>query len=126
MTNKYVNQFVQKVGQFEKIKPKLVYDNTCGHNVPHSDKDVRLFVPPAIRKNNGTHINEKLSKYYDKPKQFYNITGPTDTTLVFESRFESGNLGRATQVGEFSYDLELRYDFQSFNQLMTQWFYFRI
>jgi hypothetical protein len=29
-------------------------------------------------------------------------------------------------VGEFSYDLELRGDFNSFQPSMTQWFYFRI
>jgi len=46
--------------------------------------------------------------------------------LIFESRFESGNLYRATQVGEFVYDLELRSDFNSFTPQMTQWFYFQI
>lgn len=51
---------------------------------------------------------------------------PEDTTLVFESRFESGNLGKATQTGDFCYDLELRCDYQSFNQALTQWFFFRI
>ena len=54
------------------------------------------------------------------------LSGTNDTTLIFESRFESGNLARATQVGEFVYDLELRADFNSLNQLMTQWYYFRI
>lgn len=46
-------------------------------------------------------------------------TSLLDTTLVFESRFESGNLYRATQVSEYSYDLELRADFNSFTPLMT-------
>ena len=83
------------------------------------ERDCRLYVPPVIRKQNGAHINEKISKYYDRLKMFYSLTGPEDTTLIFESRFESGNLGRATQVGEFVYDLELRADFTSFNLLMT-------
>lgn len=48
------------------------------------------------------------------------------TTLLFESRFESGNLARAYQVSEFVYELELRADFGSINPNMTQWFYFRI
>jgi hypothetical protein len=46
---------------------------------------------------------------------FYTPSGPSDSTLIFESRFESGNLGRATQVGEFVYDLEIRPDFTSYN-----------
>ena len=39
--------------------------------------------------------------------------------LVFESRFESGNLGKAYQVSENGYDLELRSDFGSVNPLLT-------
>ena len=38
-----------------------------------------------------------------------------DMTLVFESRFESGNLRRAVQVGPFEYDLILKYDYGTNN-----------
>ncbi|BFZ04187.1 hypothetical protein BsWGS_07225 [Bradybaena similaris] len=48
----------------------------------------------------------------------------TDTTLIFESRFESGNLGKAIQVGENEYELWLRYDL--YTNKHTQWFYFRV
>ena len=48
-----------------------------------------------------------------------------DSTLIFESRYESGNLHKAIQVGEFEYDLELKNDHGSSIPL-TQWFYFRI
>jgi len=34
-----------------------------------------------------------------------------DSTLIFESRFESGNLRRAVQVAENEYDLILKYDY---------------
>ena len=111
---------------FDKGKHKLIYDCAYGINQPMQDRDCRLYVPPLIRKQNGAHINEKVTKYYDRLNQFYTPTSPHDTTLVFESRFESGNLARATQVGETVYDLELRADFASYNPLMTQWFYFRI
>jgi cytosolic carboxypeptidase protein 2/3 len=47
-----------------------------------------------------------------------------DDTLQFESRFESGNLRRAVQVGSFEYDLILKYDYGTTNY--TQWFYFRV
>ncbi|XP_030845619.1 uncharacterized protein LOC582973 isoform X1 [Strongylocentrotus purpuratus] len=46
-----------------------------------------------------------------------------DTTLIFESRFESGNLMKAIQVSELEYELELRYDLYTHKH--TQWFYFR-
>jgi|TARA_B110001469_G_C9360689_1_gene188961 hypothetical protein len=119
MVSNHVNSLNSKTVMFDKNKTKSVYDCFYSMNQPFEDRDVRLYVPPHIRKQNGGHINEKISKYYDKLGQFYTPTGPSDTTLLFESRFESGNLGRATQVGEFVYDLELRPDFASFNQAMT-------
>ncbi|KAJ8024122.1 Cytosolic carboxypeptidase 2 [Holothuria leucospilota] len=47
-----------------------------------------------------------------------------DTTLIFESRFESGNLMKAIQRSEFEYDLQLRYDL--YTDKHTQWYYFRV
>ena len=45
--------------------------------------------------------------------QFYTPQTPDDYTLVFESRFESGNLRRAIQVYEFEYDLILKPDYNT-------------
>ena len=56
--------------------------------------------------------------------QFYTPTGPEDTTLVFESRFESGNLRRVIQIRENEYDLILKPDYNTRGN--TQWFYFSI
>lgn len=53
---------------------------------------------------------------------FYPITSPEDNTLVFESRFESGNLRRVIQIKEFEYDLILKPDYNTRGN--TQWFYF--
>ena len=55
---------------------------------------------------------------------FYTTSGDDDTTLVFESRFESGNLLDAVQVGDSEYDLRMRCDL--FSNRHLQWFYFRI
>jgi len=44
--------------------------------------------------------------------------------LVFESRFESGNLRRAIQVYEYEYDLILQPDYLT--ESYTQWYYFRV
>ena len=41
------------------------------------------------------------------PQQFYKLTGPEDRTLIFESRFESGNLLAAIKVSDAEYDLIL-------------------
>lgn len=47
-----------------------------------------------------------------------------DIILEFESRFESGNLQKAVQVGPYDYELTLRCDM--FTTKHTQWFYFRV
>uniref|UniRef100_A0A8W8N7I6 Peptidase M14 domain-containing protein n=1 Tax=Magallana gigas TaxID=29159 RepID=A0A8W8N7I6_MAGGI len=47
-----------------------------------------------------------------------------DDTLIFESRFESGNLAKAVQVNSTDYELWLRYDL--YTNKHTQWFYFRV
>ena len=56
-------------------------------------------------------------RYFDRLNQYYTPKGSNDTTLIFESRFESGNLHRATQVSDFEYDLDLKFDHGSPSQL---------
>ena len=53
-----------------------------------------------------------------------NLKSPEDKTLLFDSRFESGNLARAVQTSETDYELWLRYDLYTTKN--TQWFYFRV
>lgn len=55
---------------------------------------------------------------------FYIPTSAEDNTLLFESRFESGNLRRAIQVYEYEYDLILKPDYNTRGNI--QWYYFRI
>ena len=57
-------------------------------------------------------------------RPYYVKQDPSDTTLIFESRFESGNLRRAVQIGENEYDLMLKYDYGTSNY--TQWFFFKV
>ncbi|XP_030418192.1 cytosolic carboxypeptidase 2 isoform X3 [Gopherus evgoodei] len=52
------------------------------------------------------------------------LEGPEDTTLLFESRFESGNLQKAVRVGPYEYELTLRMDL--YTSKHTQWFYFQV
>jgi hypothetical protein len=61
-------------------------------------------------------MKPKINKIYSKLKPYYNLeSNKDDNTLVFESRFESGNLRRAVQVGEYEYDLILKYDYGTNN-----------
>lgn len=52
------------------------------------------------------------------------IGEPFDHSLTFDSDFESGNLLRAVQKGDATYDLFLRSDLHT--QGHTQWFYFAV
>ncbi|UJR13507.1 hypothetical protein I4U23_000521 [Adineta vaga] len=44
--------------------------------------------------------------------------------LIFEARFESGNLRQVKRVGQFEYELILRTDL--YTRRHTQWYYFRV
>ncbi|KAM6274470.1 LOW QUALITY PROTEIN: cytosolic carboxypeptidase 2 [Porphyrio hochstetteri] len=52
------------------------------------------------------------------------LEGPQDTTLLFESCFESSNLQKAVKVGPYAHVLILRPDLYTAKH--TQWFYFHI
>ena len=62
--------------------------------------------------------------YYENLNPFYKVQDSSDETLVFESRFESGNLRLAKQIADYEYDLYLKADYNT--NSYTQWFYFRI
>jgi len=57
-------------------------------------------------------------------KPFYEAKSEDDRTLVFESRFESGNLHCAYKVNDNDYNLLLQNDVNT--QGHTQWFFFRV
>lgn len=37
----------------------------------------------------------KINRYYSNMRPYYTLEDESDSTLIFESRFESGNLRRA-------------------------------
>lgn len=55
---------------------------------------------------------------------FYTKKGLLDKTLIFESRFESGNLAAALKVNDNDYYLALQNDVNTSGN--TQWFFFRV
>lgn len=56
----------------------------------------------------------KLSEPVSFPSgDYYTPSGPTDKTLVFESRFESGNLQLVNKISDNEYDLVLQNDINS-------------
>lgn len=112
---------------------------------PYAPKvDKTLPIPPTDRRNGEVVYNCKkdgdlgsrlsnmglrYSVFKTAPREgeevapFREPDSEDDTTLMFESRFESGNLQRAEKVAAFEYNLTLRRDIRTVRH--TQWFYFR-
>lgn len=66
-----------------------------------------------------------ISKDQDGPViPYYYPESESDQTLVFESRFESGNLLAAIKVADNEYDLILQNDINTYGH--TQWYFFRV
>lgn len=106
-----VRQEADRISHPELVRNRTVYDSVeaCG---PSSLRDVRPR--EGVR---AAGFAEDLPPYFEP-------SGPEDSTLVFESRFESGNLRRAVQVYDFEYDLILNPDYNT--KVHTQWYFFRV
>lgn len=80
------------------------------------DEGMDLKLKTSILKNTN-QSSQSLSPYYTKKS-------PTDQTLIFESRFESGNLCLAIKVSDSEYNLFIQNDVNT--QGYTQWYFFRV
>jgi len=58
------------------------------------------------------------------PKPYYSLVDDKDNTLIFESRFESGNLLASYKINENIYQLILQNDTNTHGY--SQWFFFRV
>lgn len=103
-----------RVVQPEKLINEVVYDST---DVSPSNSQKRHKFNSSFNRTPGKAKQNSVSPWYT-PK------GSDDSVLVFESRFESGNLRRAIQVYENEYDLILKPDFNTRGH--TQWYYFSV
>ena len=82
---------------------------------------------PGEKPKHGENKGPRLNRYYENLKPYYKLStqpGVDDKTLIFESRFESGNLRKAIKHSDFEYDLYLKNDYGTNGY--TQWFYFRV
>lgn len=82
----------------------------------------KLLIKRRQREKNNERIYENSLLVDDLPR--YYTPGIKDQTLVFESRFEGGNLSMASKVSDCEYNLLLQTDVNSRGH--TQWFFFRV
>ena len=83
------------------------------HNIKGEKRDFKSMKTVSMGK-----------KQEEAPQQFYKLTDSNDKTLIFESRFESGNLLAAIKISETEYDLILSNDINTNGH--TQWYFFRV
>ena len=98
---------------------KRKHSNICQSNQPSSslaNASYLINIKKLIEEHNikgdkrdfkALKTNKMGIKNDEGPKQYYKLAGPEDRTLIFESRFESGNLLAAMKITEFEYDLVL-------------------
>ena len=90
---------------------KLVRD----HNIDSETKDFNKLKTTKPGKINKTCL---------PPAPYYFPESNKDRTLIFESRFETGNLLAAMKISNGEYDLVLQNDINTNGH--TQWFFFRV
>lgn len=138
---------VRSIAPFVKVAyPDMMGGNGIGLLQPFYVKDRKMYRSKLITcVEHGLHNNRiynnvvyDLDKHLAEtpftsyiPKKLVNndetrvgLKETSLSTLSFESRFESGNLRKAIQVGPREYDLVLTPDVNSFHH--SQWFYFEI
>ncbi|XP_045147052.1 cytosolic carboxypeptidase 2 [Echinops telfairi] len=89
-----------------------------------STTDLRVTCPPLPTENSYFTSSRVGGKRGIIKELAVTLEGPADSTLLFESRFESGNLQKAVRVDTYEYELTLRTDL--YTNKHTQWFYFRV
>ena len=85
--------------------------------------DVKRLLKSNVSWTGGKKTDES-SVQTDSLEPFYKIKDEEDKTLVFESRFESGNLYSVMKVNDNEYHLWLQNDVNTMGH--TQWFFFRV
>lgn len=103
----------------------------------HFTNDIAPLAPSQIHTNQIIiNANKSFENYFDVTQFSRSCIGSSkylvnahfnivsDDDLVFESRFESGNLAKAIKITSVYYELYLRPDL--YTNKHTQWFYFRV
>ena len=94
MLRRYIDQTISKEFKIYDADEEPVNRRVKG---PYVDEENR------VRKGKGNAAN--FDKFYSELAPYYDLEDEYDDTLIFESRFESGNLGEAYRVGEYEYNL---------------------
>mmetsp|Transcript_16693 Transcript_16693/g.21098 ORF Transcript_16693/g.21098 Transcript_16693/m.21098 type:complete len:182 (+) Transcript_16693:689-1234(+) len=120
---------LKEAAEYEPLYPpqEFILEETLRREAERastSDNHLGRVVYDAVNPSNYWTNGEAPSAKDGELPRYYVAHSENDSTLEFESRFESGNLRRAIQVSEYEYDLILKPDYNT--RGYTQWYYFRI
>lgn len=112
--------------QLPQMSAQLLSAPALAPSIPTNINSTNLHQIYDITNNNNIDIQFSRSsvggsKYLVNAHT--NVT-PDGCDLIFESRFESGNLAKAIKITPVYYELYLRPDL--YTNKHTQWFYFRV
>ena len=97
--------YLEEADAIELPTDEILLQEMRGKNYPFGGNGQNNFLGPM------NSAGKKINWYYRKLKPYYVKESDNDPTLIFESRFESGNLRRVLSVGDNSYNLILKYDY---------------
>ncbi|XP_029392434.1 cytosolic carboxypeptidase 2 [Mus pahari] len=110
------------------LQPEYFYQPTGNEKVPEivgEEQGTVVYQLDSVPAEGAYFTSSRIGGKRGTIKELaITLQGPDDNTLLFESRFESGNLQKAVRVGVYEYELTLRTDL--YTDKHTQWFYFRV
>ncbi|CAG9316427.1 unnamed protein product [Blepharisma stoltei] len=107
------------------LRSKSIYDDSVDAGYFNANLcDIKcLILKKRSLETKGQRLYQNELLQAELP-MYYQPADSTDNTLVFESRFECGNLAMAAKIGENEYNLLMSNDINSKGH--TQWFFFRV
>lgn len=110
----------ERISKPALVQNKIVYDSVG----PPSFSPGFHSQSPMSPRSGGKRESFTTKELFEDLPSYYTLDGNDDTTLIFESRFESGNLRRAVKIYDFEYDLILNPDYNT--KAHTQWYFFSV
>jgi hypothetical protein len=99
---------------YEKLKPYYRVDQSKREGGKPVVEEVAESESGVLSLNDGDAAAKTTSSVSTKCVPPYSLGSlPIDKTLIFESRFESGNLRKALKTGAFEYELYLKNDYST-------------
>ncbi|XP_045433910.1 cytosolic carboxypeptidase 2 isoform X3 [Pipistrellus kuhlii] len=120
----------ESIHHIERVppQPEYFYQPTGNEKVPEivgEEKGTVVYQLDSVPTKGSYFTSSRVGGKRGVIKELaVTLQGPEDSTLLFESRFESGNLQKAVKVDTYEYELTLRTDL--YTNKHTQWFYFRV